>query len=137
MRISDWSSDVCSSDLAGSGAGELRPHPELWVRLLAPAAGLEGVAVPHRDQPRVLTRSNGQGAESRRAHAVGGRGPGLRGAVSGAHGIGPARTADSQARDPGTVAEVPPGVPAPSHPPQNLTPDCRPEARPGGKERGK
>src|SRR3546814_17326388 len=59
------------------------------------------------------------------SHAVGGRGPGLRGAVSGAHGIGPARTADRQARDPGTVAEVPQGVPAQSNPPQNLPQDCR------------
>src|SRR3546814_17076206 len=59
------------------------------------------------------------------SHAVGGRGPGLRGAVSGAHGIGPARTADRQARDPGTVAEVPQGVPAQSNPPKNLPRDCR------------
>src|SRR3546814_11597317 len=27
MRISDWSSDVCSSDLLGLPAGPLRPHP--------------------------------------------------------------------------------------------------------------
>src|SRR3546814_12881033 len=76
MRISDWSSDVCSSDL---------PHPELRVRLLASAAGMEGAAVSHCDQSRVLARSHGQRAESRRAYAAGGRGPGLRGAMPGAY----------------------------------------------------
>src|SRR3546814_11989089 len=27
MRISDWSSDVCASDLHGSRSDDLRPHP--------------------------------------------------------------------------------------------------------------
>src|SRR3546814_10936262 len=27
MRISDWSSDVCSSDLAGAGIDQVKAHP--------------------------------------------------------------------------------------------------------------
>src|SRR3546814_13912671 len=30
MRISDWSSDVCSSDLAGSGIAMLETEQSLW-----------------------------------------------------------------------------------------------------------
>src|SRR3546814_1608928 len=73
---------------------------------------MEGAAVSHCDQSRVLARSHGQRAESRRAYAAGGRGPGLRGAMPGAYGTGPAGTADRQAGDPGVIAEVPQGVPA-------------------------
>src|SRR3546814_2001224 len=52
MRISDWSSDVCSSDLApgrGAGLGRRRPRPLRHRRVRAGAA-----AVP---QSRVLTRA--------------------------------------------------------------------------------
>src|SRR3546814_10548137 len=38
MRISDWSSDVCSSDLTGSDDRDARSH-----RIAAVAHGLEGV----------------------------------------------------------------------------------------------
>src|SRR3546814_2614612 len=30
MRISDWSSDVCSSDLCGPWPAALRFHPRVW-----------------------------------------------------------------------------------------------------------
>src|SRR3546814_10398463 len=45
MRISDWSSDVCSSDLAGGaprGQGRVR-------RRACPAGALPGGAAPYRD----------------------------------------------------------------------------------------
>src|SRR3546814_334586 len=84
---------------------------------------MEGAAVSHCDQSRVLARSHGQRAESRRAYAAGGRGPGLRGAMPGAYGTGPAGTADRQAGDPGVIAEVPQGVPAQPHPLQDLSRD--------------
>src|SRR3546814_20509111 len=42
MRISDWSSDVCSSDLEAVGAHDLQHRPE---DLLAPGAHVRGDAV--------------------------------------------------------------------------------------------
>src|SRR3546814_7083892 len=35
MRISDWSSDVCSSDLLYGGATDPKPMTPIWVMLLA------------------------------------------------------------------------------------------------------
>src|SRR3546814_6823035 len=46
MRISDWSSDVCSSDLRGTGCGSGRAHPRPGAeRLLLHAAS------PYADSP--------------------------------------------------------------------------------------
>src|SRR3546814_5369455 len=39
MRMSDWSSDVCSSDLVRKGLAEAGPHPLLWVLDEFPALG--------------------------------------------------------------------------------------------------
>src|SRR3546814_3990476 len=39
MRISDWSSDVCSSDLAGGGGRRLLPSAALWLFALGDPAG--------------------------------------------------------------------------------------------------
>src|SRR3546814_11740014 len=43
MRISDWSSDVCSSDLVG-GAGEIDRHRGSWRRDLPPGYKLRASA---------------------------------------------------------------------------------------------
>src|SRR3546814_14995625 len=48
MRISDWSSDVCSSDLGGDGDGQCRDQPpggddRLYRRFLADDVGDAGV----------------------------------------------------------------------------------------------
>src|SRR3546814_1730638 len=51
MRISDWSSDVCSSDLAGAAAAGDRPLTPLGVELRRRQreAVAPGVAVDHRE----------------------------------------------------------------------------------------
>src|SRR3546814_10933153 len=40
MRMSDWSSDVCSSDLAGVGPGRHRTHPPRLCARRRPALSL-------------------------------------------------------------------------------------------------
>src|SRR3546814_9837602 len=46
MRISDWSSDVCSSDLIPLGYGKLFDHPRLdWRFATVPQAGLDGRSI--------------------------------------------------------------------------------------------
>src|SRR3546814_9316185 len=47
MRISDWSSDVCSSDLAADGAGLHKAERTLW-REPSDRQGSGGAAVGHR-----------------------------------------------------------------------------------------
>src|SRR3546814_4927938 len=42
MRISDWSSDVCSSDLHYLYASKILPHPEEPARASSPGRRLEG-----------------------------------------------------------------------------------------------
>src|SRR3546814_3172273 len=59
MRISDWSSDVCSSDL-GSAGQQVAPRDQM-VRILPPGerrrrAGVEFVAIADQDQPPVRVR---------------------------------------------------------------------------------
>src|SRR3546814_17628009 len=44
MRISDWSSDVCSSDLRADGVRRAPPVRRFWAKLLGPV----GVASPDR-----------------------------------------------------------------------------------------
>src|SRR3546814_20336431 len=44
MRISDWSSDVCSSDLPPQGASGYRPHPGGYANAAALVAGLGRIA---------------------------------------------------------------------------------------------
>src|SRR3546814_13235489 len=75
MRISDWSSDVCSSDLMpGWRGGELPPQPE-WS--LCPRRGLSGVgarrggAGDRRDGDRHVAAGGG----TRRARPRGDRPP--------------------------------------------------------------
>src|SRR3546814_12099614 len=70
MRISDWSSDVCSSDLYQPPRTKVRgPAIEAWTKALrdrggeifdADASLLDGVRLPSVDQQRVLLR-NGLG----------------------------------------------------------------------------
>src|SRR3546814_17051178 len=58
MRISDWSSDVCSSDLAG-------PVPRIWMCLptCEPVAELSDAAAPGREtSPRTLPPFDGVSA---------------------------------------------------------------------------
>src|SRR3546814_16671762 len=59
MRISDWSSDVCSSDLAGSGGrqgragqGHRLAQPDQPGARNAPRPERNAVADPHRGQER-------------------------------------------------------------------------------------
>src|SRR3546814_5483782 len=67
MRISDWSSDVCSSDLAKEEREKAKAakHPEKFAAYEAPA---EGTEVPETDrrpatrqQPKRQTRSQRKG----------------------------------------------------------------------------
>src|SRR3546814_2891572 len=44
MRISDWSSDVCSSDLRADGVRRAPPVRRFWAKMLGPV----GVASPDR-----------------------------------------------------------------------------------------
>src|SRR3546814_1536699 len=44
MRISDWSSDVCSSDLPPQGESRYRPHPGGYANAAALVAGLGRIA---------------------------------------------------------------------------------------------
>src|SRR3546814_9683322 len=71
MRISDWSSDVCSSDLAGTGRGApaVRDGPE---RHADPRAGFRRQAVlpadrPHPDAEKHIARPQAPGREEDRA----------------------------------------------------------------------
>src|SRR3546814_5059083 len=85
MRISDWSSDVCSSDLDGASDGDharppvpgflclldsggragakLRPAPEHHFGL---AGGRAGQAVEHRAQGKLPSRADGELESARR-----------------------------------------------------------------------
>src|SRR3546814_20314653 len=58
MRISDWSSDVCSSDLGKRGNGGVRRRPEtVTMRRFATSGGTAGV--PSRRQgPDALERED-------------------------------------------------------------------------------
>src|SRR3546814_4221330 len=53
MRISDWSSDVCSSDLAVLGAGHLGRELELQALLAEDALGLLADLIIHGRQNAV------------------------------------------------------------------------------------
>src|SRR3546814_17712551 len=53
MRISDWSSDVCSSDLRGAAGGPSRPDP----------AALEGGGADHVAHPRLNLRAPARAVE--------------------------------------------------------------------------
>src|SRR3546814_20255126 len=53
MRISDWSSDVCSSDLGSN----IPSWPGLGVRVVAPIANSDGTVIPKKGtKPRAITR---------------------------------------------------------------------------------
>src|SRR3546814_12354027 len=52
MHISDWSSDVCSSDLAGEGRRERIAEG----RAPRVGAGLTVAGAPHHDEPRIHRR---------------------------------------------------------------------------------
>src|SRR3546814_13065711 len=55
MRISDWSSDVCSSDLLGAGtAGAAALHPGLRARRRMGRRGVAGHRTQPEPQPRLL-----------------------------------------------------------------------------------
>src|SRR3546814_20721404 len=58
MRISDWSSDVCSSDLAVDGFRPARPavHRKADLGELARAAGAEVAETEHADRPALRCR---------------------------------------------------------------------------------
>src|SRR3546814_2432033 len=59
MRISDWSSDVCSSDLGGQG-DDLRLLHGRQRQLAAPLdMGVRGALEPHRG--RLLTKADTEG----------------------------------------------------------------------------
>src|SRR3546814_19492758 len=61
MRISDWSSDVCSSDLVRSGAGANLGRGFAWIPAAATGArGGEG-----------NQRGRGAGQDARRSHRIG------------------------------------------------------------------
>src|SRR3546814_15808461 len=67
MRISDWSSDVCSSDLAPPHAGIVRTRASAvggWISAEAASASTRGRAVMTRHPPHPRQRS---GARRRRA----------------------------------------------------------------------
>src|SRR3546814_13212481 len=69
MRISDWSSDVCSSDLGGSGPSALlrpRPRPP---RPAPPRPRRDRQRTRRADRPRALLRDrrNGSGGWGRSA----------------------------------------------------------------------
>src|SRR3546814_8820510 len=68
MRISDWSSDVCSSDLKGSGvrAAPFRPREcSLLSRAASPGAGVRLVR-KCRDRRRPALQPVGRNVEGRR-----------------------------------------------------------------------
>src|SRR3546814_13221834 len=86
MRISDWSSDVCSSDLAGTGSlrppGRARPLPDPArpvradgdaVRPRRPGAAVAGAGTrPALARPRGLARRPARAAAAlRRPRAIG------------------------------------------------------------------
>src|SRR3546814_10537454 len=52
MRISDWSSDVCSSDLVRSGGGGLRPRPAQQGKVAGDVAH-DGVELRQSDLQRI------------------------------------------------------------------------------------
>src|SRR3546814_15458995 len=91
MRISDWSSDVCSSDLAGAGAlgaGRAQVEIELGVEVAAGDRGQQAAAVDDGElavgpdvmqagRRRVQAEARGRTAgESERKRAVGAGGGG-------------------------------------------------------------
>src|SRR3546814_17384345 len=67
MRISDWSSDVCSSDLAAAKqthhAPELQRRPRLDDNSAAQTdiAGIEHGGLPRRDRPLILGERQREG----------------------------------------------------------------------------
>src|SRR3546814_1264422 len=69
MRISDWSSDVCSSDLDGSPARFCRHSPAAAGFDRAGRAGTDGAAQPLADDPDQYRR-RGADAQGRRAWRV-------------------------------------------------------------------
>src|SRR3546814_15137991 len=77
MRISDWSSDVCSSDLGGSGPSALlrpRPRPP---RPAPPRPRRDRQRTRRADRPRALLRDrrNGSGGWGRSARHLDRRRP--------------------------------------------------------------
>src|SRR3546814_6241976 len=78
MRISDWSSDVCSSDLAERGGIELRDHLRAIINNSARRPALvfaesfrekEGVSVPDNAADRRSARGSGVRCGARRGGA--------------------------------------------------------------------
>src|SRR3546814_13547767 len=65
MRISDWSSDVCSSDLAGHGRRQ-GEHRELEPGEVETEGGASGRAVPHREEPLPEAAAPDRRSEERR-----------------------------------------------------------------------
>src|SRR3546814_10143426 len=69
MRISDWSSDVCSSDLRGHGRGETNPRRADLLRVGADARADDRQADP--DHPRQTARRHAASDARGEAVAVG------------------------------------------------------------------
>src|SRR5436189_1285519 len=68
--IGDWSSDVCSSDLAAHGCAEVRPRPGRQVHLLRgvvdPAGDSGGPGAPGAHRARAAQPHGGPRSEERR-----------------------------------------------------------------------
>src|SRR3546814_2992615 len=67
MRISDWSSDVCSSDLGGDEDGEGEPDPALRCHQMWVAGGVTAVMIV-RTTRTTRTTGNAIIATGRRRH---------------------------------------------------------------------
>src|SRR3546814_14565045 len=76
MRISDWSSDVCSSDLLEAGAVFLRPPVDVVAGAVELAAlvveAVPGLVSDHRADAAVVDRVVAVGIEERRLQDRGG-----------------------------------------------------------------
>src|SRR3546814_7916623 len=75
MRISDWSSDVCSSDLGAPGAHGLPApgHPPAQLRAEAAQAGVQARGVRTVQRHAVEGQARGHLAAGARAHPQRGR----------------------------------------------------------------
>src|SRR3546814_12687058 len=65
MRISDWSSDVCSSDLREIGEKSIDPGPQLVANLtgnVAVAARIDAFAIGGRQE--IILRAEGPGMDA-------------------------------------------------------------------------
>src|SRR3546814_13303104 len=110
MRISDWSSDVCSSDLRAPGAAHVpgregvRPRPRPPARLAADGPGRDGVPRAVRFEP-----DDGRGGAGRARHATG-TGSRSRRAIPRAPQKHAERAPPSDPRRRGAVAAYPSGA---------------------------